>query len=110
MSNLNKIYHKGKYRSGEWAKHLRPYLKRVGNKRFRKQAVSFEEEEFIKFSRYRKKRARKRISAKITVKSYGDREYSYYSNYCTLRDLENVVKRPNVVRYLIIDDRRKLND
>lgn len=42
MSNLNKTYHKGKYRSGEWAKHLRPYLKRVGNKRWRKDGKDIE--------------------------------------------------------------------
>jgi len=42
MSNLNKIYHKGKYRSGEWGKHLRPYLKRVGNKRWRKSTLENE--------------------------------------------------------------------
>lgn len=36
MSNLNKTYHKGKYRGGEWAKHLRPFLKWLGNKRWRK--------------------------------------------------------------------------
>lgn len=36
MSNLNKIYHKGKFRNGEWAKHLRPFLKKIGNRRWRR--------------------------------------------------------------------------
>ncbi|NQX92967.1 MAG: hypothetical protein HRT74_12750 [Flavobacteriales bacterium] len=36
MSNNNKIYHKGRFRGGERIKHLRPYLKRLGNKRWRK--------------------------------------------------------------------------
>ena len=42
MNNLNKTYHKGKYRGGEWAKHLRPFLKKLGNKRWRKEGKKFE--------------------------------------------------------------------
>jgi hypothetical protein len=32
---MRNIYNKGKYRNGEWAKHLRPFLKKVGNRKWR---------------------------------------------------------------------------
>ncbi len=34
---MKNSYNKGKYRNYEWAKHLRKFLKRVGNKRWRKE-------------------------------------------------------------------------
>ena len=33
---MKNLYNKGKYRSFEYAKHLRPFLKRIGNKKWRK--------------------------------------------------------------------------
>lgn len=103
MTNLNKTYHKGRYRAGEWIKHLRPYLKRLGNKRFRKVAVTIDTEEFKSHSKTTKRKSRKRIKAKITIKFYGDRKYSYYKSYRTMKDLENSVKRPNVIRYTVLN-------
>jgi hypothetical protein len=35
---MKNIYNKGRYRGYEWAKHLRPWGKRDGNKRFRRSA------------------------------------------------------------------------
>lgn len=104
VSNLNKIYHKGKFRNGEWDKHLRPFAKRIGNKRFRKAAVSIEEDEFRKLMKFKKRSGRKRIKAKITVKLFGDTRTSYFRSYRNMKDLENSVKRPNVIRYLILCD------
>lgn len=103
MTNLNKTYHKGKFRGGEWAKHLRPFLKRLGNKRFRKTATKLDEDEFERFAKSNKKKERKRIKAKITVKLFGDSKYSYYKSYRSMKDLENAVKRPNVINYTIIN-------
>lgn len=103
MTNLNKTYHKGKFRGGEWAKHLRPFLKRLGNKRFRKIATTLEENELKRFSNSKRKKGRKRIKAKITIKLFGDRKYSYYKSYRSMKDLENTVKRPNVINYTIIN-------
>jgi hypothetical protein len=100
MTNLNKIYHKGRFRSGEWAKHLRPFLKRLGNKKFRKTAVNLEEYDLVMF-RKAKKKLKKRIRVKITISLFGDKKYSYYKNYRTMKDLNNAVKRPNVIRYSI---------
>lgn len=103
MTNLNKTYHKGKYRGGEWAKHLRPYLKRLGNKRFRKAAGNLEEEELRKY-RYTRSKGRKTIRVKITVKLFGDGKYSYYKNYRNMKDVENSVNRSNVIRYSIVNN------
>ena len=102
MTNLNKKYHKGKYRAGEWAKHLRPFLKRLGNKRFRKVAATIDDDEFEKFEKSKKKKGRKRIKAKITVKTFGDSKYSYYKSYRTMKDLEKAIQRPNVISYSIL--------
>ncbi|MDX8570351.1 hypothetical protein OZ666_01570 [Elizabethkingia sp. HX QKY] len=33
---VKNLYNKGRFRSREYAKHLRPFLKRIGNKRWRK--------------------------------------------------------------------------
>ena len=57
MARFNKIYHKGPFRSGEYAKHLRPYLKRKGNKRFRKFVI---DEERAPFPERRARLLRKR--------------------------------------------------
>ncbi len=108
MSNLNKTYHKGKYRGGEWAKHLRPYLKRLGNKRFRKVAASLESDEFDRFIKSKRKKGRKKIKVKITQRIYGDSKSSYYKSYRTMKDLNNAIKRPNVISYLILDDSDKV--
>ena len=72
MSNLNKIYHKG-YRSGEWAKHLLPFLKRVRNKKWRKTAKNlfeFEEEVRTPKKRRLKKTQTPHFSCQNTLKFY----------------------------------------
>lgn len=107
MSNLNKIYHKGRFRSGEWSKHLRPYLKRMGNKKFRRTAAVLVQDESQRQGSFHKKKTKRKIKAKITIRFSNDRTYSYFRSYRTMRDLENAVKRPNVVRYMIIGDEIK---
>ena len=37
---MRNIYNKGRYRNREWAKHLRPFGKRAGNKKWRKAVKS----------------------------------------------------------------------
>jgi hypothetical protein len=102
MTNLNKAYHKGKYRGGEWAKHLRPYLKRVGNKRFRKSMIGFNVEPLGK-NKTSKGNSSKTIKARITLRIFGNKTKSYDKKYRTMRDLNNSINRPNVIRYLIIE-------
>lgn len=100
MSNLNKIYHKGKYRSYEWAKHLRPFLKRLGNKRFRKTSTTLDD--IVPYRKSKKKLGRKRIKVKITIRIFGEGKLSYYKSFRNMKDLENALKRTNIIRYTII--------
>lgn len=102
MSNLNKTYHKGKYRGYEYGKSIGTYLKRLGNKKFRKSRLGFNDEN-QGLQKYKKKATRKRIKAKITIKYFGNHKISYYKKYRTIRDLNNAVNRPNVIRCYIIE-------
>lgn len=103
MSNLNKTYHKGKYRNGEWAKHLRPYLKRVGNKRWRKDGKEIKINETDNFKQRKKYSTKREIKVKITKKFYGDLKWTTISKYRTLRDAKNAMNQANVIRAEIIE-------
>lgn len=102
MSNLNKIYHKGTFRGGEWGKHIRPYLKRLGNKRWRKTGKGLPElEEHTNGFKARRK-IKKEIKVRITLSLYGDRKITHFTRYKTMRDAENAMNRGNVIRAEII--------
>lgn len=100
MSNLNKIYHKGRFRGGECCKHLRPYLKRTGNKRWRKTGKNLTGSEEIVPHR-KKHRSKKEITVRITLCHYG-RKSTRTEKYRTLRDAENAMKRAHVLQTLIL--------
>lgn len=101
MNNLNKTYHKGKYRNGEWAKHLRPYLKRVGNKRWRKDGKEIDISDNLIQSK-KTNRLKRTIKVKITKKFYGDLKWTTITKYRTIRDAENAMRQANVVKAEII--------
>ncbi|AXT50324.1 hypothetical protein D1818_05575 [Aquimarina sp. BL5] len=101
MNNLNKTYHKGNFRGGEWSKHLRPYLKRVGNKRWRKTGKGLSESEELPSLRGRKT-LKKKIVIRITKKFYGDKEFTRIRKYRNIRDANNAMKRSDAVRAEII--------
>jgi len=101
MSNLNGIYHKGRYRSGEWAKHLRPYLKRIGNKRWRKTGKDLETEGIPAIARKRRSTI-KPVVVKITYQVNDERKYSRYGKYRNMRDAQNAVQKPHVVHYTFL--------
>ncbi len=63
---MKNIYNKCRFRNGEYAKHLRPFLKRIGNKRWRKNQKKQITDELFDFVRFQKDRKQKRI--KIWVK------------------------------------------
>ncbi|MBQ4820206.1 hypothetical protein [Aquimarina sp. MMG016] len=101
MNNLNKTYHKGNFRSGEWSKHLRPYLKRIGNKRWRKTGKGLSEFEEVKNLR-RRKTSKKEIVVRITNRFYGNIEFTRIRKYRTMRDAQNSMNRSSVIRAEII--------
>ena len=102
-NNLGKTYHKGHFRNGEWAKHLRPYGKRQGNKRFRKTGRNIlgEEDPFATHSQRNtvKKKKRKRIKVKITYTWFGDIKTTQIRTFASLRDAQNSINRHNVIKY-----------
>ena len=103
MKNLNKAYHKGKYRSGEWAKHLRPYLKRVGNKRWRKDGKDIELFETNVLKQPKKYSLKKHIKVKITKQTHGGLKSTTISKYRTLRDANNAMNQGNIIWAEIIE-------
>jgi hypothetical protein len=103
-NNLSKTYHKGRYRDRDWAKHLKPFGKRLGNKRFRKTGKNIlgEEDPFAPNARRIriKKKRNQRIKVKITH-SWGDGEYRSVEikTFARLRDAQNSLNRHSVLRY-----------
>jgi len=103
MSNLNKIYHKGDYRSGEWSKHLRPYLKRVGNKKWRKTGKCLTEyEEIVNFRK--SYIGKKIIKVRITKLYYGNIKIKTISKYRKMRDAENAMNQQHVIKAEILEN------
>ena len=101
MAKFN-IYHKGRFRGEERGKHLRPYLKRLENKRFRKAKTEFNYTEDVNPDRFGKKNLRRQIKVKFTIKLFGKTEFTYIKSYKTLKDARNAINRNNVVKYKII--------
>jgi hypothetical protein len=101
MSNLNGIYHKGRFRGGEWAKHLRPYLKRVGNKRWRKTGTDFEDELLPVAFRGRRPKG-KPIVVKMTFQVNDEKKYSRYGKYRNMRDARNATGQAHVINYVFL--------
>ena len=106
---MTNIYNKGKYRSGEWAKHLRPYLKMIGNRKWRRTAnrlknIDLEscENEIINFKSSGKSKE-KTIEVKFRLKSIGEKTYSYRAKYRNMRAVYDAMNRNNVIDAKIIE-------
>jgi len=102
--NLNKTYHKGNYRNGQWAKHLKPFGKREGNKRFRQTGkhIFGEEDPFAANTHrniYKKKKRKKQIKVKIKHYWYGEIVTTETKTFATLRDAQNSINRHSVISY-----------
>jgi hypothetical protein len=104
---MTNIYNKGTFRSGEWAKHLRPYLKRQGNKRWRRTAhnlknIDPDRSEITPQNTDLKSKLKKTIEVKFKLRSFGDRTISYRARYRTLRSAKDAMKRNNVINAKIL--------
>lgn len=102
---MRHIYNKGDFRNGEWAKHLRPYGKKLGNRKWRKTVKENVDEELIQNTtpdkstlNYHKKR---QIIAKYTIVFFNTK-WTRVKKYRKLRDAKNVMNRPNVINFSII--------
>ncbi len=102
-------YNKGKYRSFEYAKHLRPFLKASGNRKWRKTATS-EIEAVINESQITKLEEVKCISTKqkklirVKIKEVGarDKKRTSVRKYKTIRAALDAMKRNRVVEGRVI--------
>lgn len=106
---MTNIYNKGCYRSGEWAKHLRPFLKKVGNRRWRRTTFKLVNDEIVEeeydFPNLKKhKKQKKIIEVKFKLKSFGNKTYSHTEKYSSLRAANDAVRRNNVIHARIIND------
>ena len=104
---MKRIYNKGRYRFGEYG-HLRPYLKRQGNKRWRKATKEEVHEQLNEFNKHynfkKKKGKKKKIVLKITKMHYGHHKYSETRRYERMRDAQNAIRRNCVIGYHFVKD------
>lgn len=102
---MTNIYNKGTYRNGEWAKHLRPFLKRTGNQKWRRTA-SKEVDEALEVSATtypkQKRKQTKAIMILFKVYSHGDKTSKYTARYRTLKDAQKAMTRNRVIDALIL--------
>lgn len=104
---MKNIYNKGRYRFGEYG-HLRPYLKRQGNKLWRRTVDQAIEDQLTDcYKKLKSKKTPKIIKVKITQKSFNDSTISYTQKYRTLKDVKNAINRNTVVRYHIFNPSEK---
>jgi len=104
---MKNIYNKGTFRSFEYGE-IGPYLKKHGNKRWRrteKSQIEDQLKETVKFFKQRKKRW-KLIWAKITKEIYG-KTHSKYKSFYSEKSFKDSIKRANVTRYFLIDKTNK---
>lgn len=104
---MKNIYNKGTFRSFEYGK-IGSYLKKHGNKKWRrteKSEIENQLSETIKFFKQRKKR-RKLIWAKITKEIYG-KTHSEYKSFYSEKSFKDSIKRANVKRYFLIHKTNK---
>jgi glycerol-3-phosphate dehydrogenase len=110
---MRSIYNKGKYRNGEWAKHLRPFLKKVGNRRWRMDAKSQIESELLisnppqaaveKSTERIRRKVEKKVKVKIAIKGLRGQPVSIIRKFRSLKAMKNSVSRNNVLGYYIYE-------
>lgn len=104
---MKNVYNKGTSRSYEWGK-IPPYLKKYGDKKWRRTESSEIEEqlsETVRFFKQRRKR-RKLIRAKITREING-RTDSDYRSYYSEKSFKSSISRAHVTGYFLINKTSK---
>jgi hypothetical protein len=105
---MKKIYNKGTFRSFEYGK-IGPYLKKCGNKKWRrteKSEIENQLSETIKFFKQRRKK-RKLIWVKITKEIYG-KTHSDYRSFDSEKAFKDSINRAHVTRYFLIHKTNKI--
>lgn len=106
---MKNLYNKGIFRSYEWEK-IPPYLKKYGNKKWRrteKSEIKDHLNEKVKFRKVRKQK-QKMIWVKIT-KAVNGEKYSDFRKYATEKSFKSAITSPHVVRYFTIHNEQNNN-
>lgn len=106
---MKNLYNKGTFRSYEWGK-IPPYLKKYGNKKWRRTAKSEIEDylnEKVKFRKARKQK-QKMIWVKITKEVNGTK-YSDFRKYAKEKSFKSATTSPHVIRYFTIYNEQNNN-
>ncbi|WP_332454037.1 hypothetical protein [Chryseobacterium aquaticum] len=104
---MKNIYNKGAFRSFEYGK-IGPYLKKHGNKKWRrtkKSEIENQLSETIKFFKQRRNK-RKLIWVKITREINGRTDSDYRSFY-TEKSFKSSISRAHITRYILINNKTK---
>lgn len=104
---MKNVYNKGTFRSYEWGK-IPPYLKKYGNKKWRrteKPEIEDQLSETVRFFKQRKKR-RKLICAKIT-REINESKDSGYRSFYSEKSFKSAVNRAHVTGYFLINKTSK---
>jgi len=104
---MKNTYNKGTFRNFAWGK-IGPYLKKHGNKKWRrteKSEVENQLRETVNFFKQRKKR-RKLIWVKITKEAYG-KIHSDYRSFYSEKSFKDSINRAQVKRYFLIHKTNK---
>ncbi|ASK31939.1 hypothetical protein CEY12_18295 [Chryseobacterium sp. T16E-39] len=102
---MKNIYNKGTFRAHEYGK-IGPYLKRYGNKKWRRTVQTEIEDQLCELIKFRKSRKRKQrmIWVKITKEINGTKR-SHHKKFYTEKSLRSAVNSPHVVRYFYMTDK-----
>lgn len=104
---MKNIYNKGAFRSFEYGK-IGPYLKKHGNKKWRrteKSEIENQLSETIKFFKQRRNK-RKLIWVKITREINGRTDSDYRSFY-TGKSFKSSISRAHITKYILINNKTK---
>ena len=107
QDNMRNTYNKGKYRNGEYAKHLRQFLKTTGNRKWRRAGqIEIRSELSNEYLGNRKRIGRKdKRTIKVKIKQSWGKDYKRTSirKFRTIRDVMNSLKRNNVIEGRILN-------
>jgi hypothetical protein len=110
---MRNIYNKGKYRNGEWAKHLRPFHKKLGNRKWRIDAKNQILSDLLEDSRSELgskksvkricRKQKKKIVVKITIEEFRGHTVSITRKFRSIKAMKNSLARSKVLRHYIYE-------
>lgn len=110
---MQNLYNKGRFRGCEYGK-IAPYLKKLGNKRWRRTANKetnlLDSELFFETKVQLPKktsRSKERIKVKITFLEFNQVKYSRYVTYKNVKSLKDSIKRNNIINVVDITTNKK---